>query len=110
MTPPDYHLLSFWWDVIQTAILTFVAIYTWVVNRTKANRAAIQVLDNRLDELRGRVVVMEHSLQHVPGDQAIARIHTRIDQVGQSVRHMEGEMKQLNQTLHLIQQYLLEKD
>ena len=38
------------------------------------------------------------------------RIHNRIDQVGQGVRHLEGEMKQINQTLHMIQQYLLEKE
>ena len=106
----DYRGLDFWWNVIQTSVLVFVAVYTWLVNRTKANREAITTVNEKVDGLHSRVTVIEHELEHVPGDQAVSRIHTRIDQVGQGVSHMEGEIKQINQTLHLIQQYLLEKD
>ena len=106
----DYRALDFWWNIIQTAVLVFVAVYTWLVNRTKANREAINAVNEKVDGLHDRVTVIEHELEHVPGDQAISRIHSRIDQVGQGVRHLEGEMKQINQTLHMIQQYLLEKE
>jgi uncharacterized protein YoxC len=102
----DYRALGFWWDILQTAILTFVAIYTWLVNRTKANRKAINSVNEKVDGLHNRVTVIEHELEHVPGDQAVSGIHKRIDQVGQGVRHLEGEMKQVNHTLHLIQQQM----
>lgn len=105
----DYRAVNFWWDIIQTAILSFVAIYTWLVNRTKANREAINAVNERVDGLHNRMTVVEHELEHVPGEPAISGIHKRIDQLGQGVRHLEGEMKQINHTLHLIQQHMLER-
>ena len=106
----DYRLLDFWWNIIQTAILAVIALYTWLVNRTKANRAAITVVNEKVDGLHYRVTIIEHELEHLPGNETISRLHSRIDQVAQGVRHLEGEMKQINQTLHLIQQDLLEKE
>ena len=104
----DYNALDFWWNVLQILFLGVIAIHTWLVNRTKAHREAIDAVDEKVGGLHRRVTLIEHELVHLLGDQAIARIHSRIDQVGQGVRHLESEMKQVNHTLYLIQQHLLE--
>ena len=109
MDVTDYSEIEFWWNALQTVVLLFVAVYTWLVNRTKANRAAISATNDKMDGLHSRVTVLENELGHVPGDEEVARIHSRIDQVAQGVQRLEGEMKHINQTLTMIQQYLLEK-
>ena len=109
----DYLAWRFWIDIAQVLGLIGLAVYTWFVNRTKANSQAIEVLeeksDKRFSDHHTRLSVIEKELTHVPGEPEVGRIHNRIDQVGQGVKHIEGEMKQMNATLHLIQQYLLEK-
>jgi hypothetical protein len=45
---------------------------------------------------------------HLPDNDKMGEVHYRIDQVGQGVKGLEGEMKQMNHTLQLIQGYLLE--
>lgn len=104
----DYGAWRFWLDLLQLAGVIAIGVYTWVVNRTKANRDSIEHVDATVGKLNDRVTVIENEIKHLPGEPEVGRIHNRIDQVGQGVRHIEGEMKQMNATLHLIQQYLLE--
>ena len=104
----DYGKVGFYWDIAQGVFLLLMAIYTYVVNRTKANQQSIKKLESNFNNLSNQVKLMERELKHLPDDQAIAKIHNRIDQVGQGVKHLEGQLGQINNTVSMIQQYLLE--
>ena len=105
----DYRELSFWWDLIQTAILAFVAIYTYLVNRTKANSSAIKNINKDMSSMNTRVSVLETKHQHAVTDDDIAKIHERINQMSTAIAKISGEFKQANRRLEMIHQYLLEK-
>ena len=115
----DYGLWKFWFDIGQTVFVVLVGIYTWQANKHRATKSAInriqeqlendiRALDSRIDEHRDRLTTVERELTHVPGANDIGEIHYRVDQIGQGVKSLEGEMKQINNTMQLIQQYLLE--
>lgn len=101
--------LEFWWDIIQTAGIGLFAVWAWIVNRTKANQAAITDLAERQDSLEKRLEVTRTEIKHRPGQSDIERLHGRIDQLAESVRHMEGQLKQITQTLVIIQQHLVQQ-
>ena len=115
----DYGLWKFWFDVGQTVFMLLMGVFAWQANKHRATKAAIdrveqrvseaiRALDNRIDEHRDRLTTVERELTHVPGANDIGEIHYRVDQIGQGVKSLEGEMKQINNTMQLIQQYLLE--
>ncbi len=104
----DYSAAKFWFDVVQTAFMAFVSVYVWWTTRTRATKAAIDRVDDRVTGHETRLLLIEQHAKHIPGHEDLGAIHNRVDQVGQGVRTLEGEMKQINHTLHLIQQHLLE--
>ena len=99
--------LEFWWDIIQTAGIGLFAVWAWIVNRTKANQDAITQLAERQDSLEKQLEVTQTEIKHRPDRGDIERLHGRIDQLTKSVKHMEGQLKQINQTLVIIQQHLV---
>lgn len=104
----DYSAAKFWFDATQTAFMAFVSIYVWWSNRTRATKTAIDRVDARVTTHETRILLIEQSAQHTPNHEDIGAIHNRVDQVGQGVKQIEGQMTQINHTLHLIQQHLLE--
>ncbi|RMG56318.1 MAG: hypothetical protein D6717_06785 [Gammaproteobacteria bacterium] len=115
----DYGQWKFWFDVAQTLFMFLMGVYAWQANKHRATKAAIdrveqrvmEVLDSvdgRLDEHRDRLTSVEREIAHVPGSRELGEIHYRVDQVGQGVKGLEGEVKQINNTVQMIQQYLLE--
>jgi len=114
----DYAVWRFWFDVLQTIALTVLAVYTWLVNRTKANRTAIGQVDQRLtQELGGihhrlgqvsdRVTTVERDIRHLPDQQAIGSLHEKVNAIASSVGHMEGELSGLQNSVTLIHEHLL---
>ena len=93
--------LEFWWDIVQTAGIGLFAVWAWIVNRTKANQDAINQLALRQDELEKMLQVTRTEIKHMPDRDDISRM-------AESVKHMEGQLKQLNQTLVIIQQHLVQ--
>lgn len=102
--------LEFWWDIIQTAGIGLFAVWAWIVNRTKANQDAITQLADRQDVLEKHLQVTKTEIKHMPDRDDIERLHGRIDQLAKGVNHVEGQLKQINQTLAIIQQYLVQKN
>ena len=117
-------------DKASWIVKGLIVIVVWALARTFAKRDDLVDLASRFAQLEEHIKDMPSAekvnkdicalenqlatigthIKHLPDDTAVSRINNRIDQVGQGMRHLEGEMKQINQTLHLIQQYLLEKD
>lgn len=111
--------MQFWFDAFQAVWTIGVTIYVWFSNRQRATKEAIARVEQkhdidlkrteeRLQEYRDRILQLEQQVMHLPDDNKIGQVHYRIDQLGQGVKSMEGEMKQMNHTLQLIQGYLLE--
>ena len=100
--------LEFWWDIIQTAGIGLFAAWAFMVNRTKANQDAITELALRQDDLEKHMQVTRTELKNMPDRGDIERLHGRITQLAEGVKHMEGQLKQVNQTLVIIQQHLVQ--
>ena len=105
----DYSAARFWFDILQSLFMVGVSIYVWWSNKSKATRTAIDRVDARVSGHETRLLLIEQDIKHQPGNAEIGEIHQRVDQVGQGLARLEGEMKQANLTLQLIQQHLLEK-
>ena len=117
----DYSAAKFWFDVAQFVLTGLIGIYVWNSNRQRATKTAIDrvesqakedisMLDDRLDEHNDRLVSLERDMKHLPNIKDIGGVHHRVDQVAQAVKGVEGEMKQINNTMQLINQHLLEKN
>jgi hypothetical protein len=115
----NYDALRILFDGAQVLGLGAVSLYTYVSNRRRATKEAIAAVEVKHDldlnaveahlQAHGdRILRAEQQIEHLPDGDKIGEVHYRIDQVGQGVKGLEGEMKQMNQTLRLIQGYLLE--
>lgn len=118
MTDVNYDAVRVAFDAVQILGLVGVSVYTWFVNRQRATKDAITRVDEqrktdvarieeRMREHSDRLLKAEQQIEHLPDGDKIGEVHFRIDQVGQGLRGVEGEMKQMNNTLRLIQEHLL---
>lgn len=65
-------------------------------------------MKDRSQALEYRINLVEKELMHAPGQKEIGEVHYRVDQVGQSVKGIEGTLGQMQNTLTLIQTHLLQ--
>lgn len=110
---PDYKALSFWWMVGQTLFVSALALYTWISNRQKANSSAIERLrddlTSDLNELDDRVIRVETNILHLPTHEDVGRLHTRINETNESLKHIDGKLTQIDHTTKMINEYLLDR-
>lgn len=118
MTETELSNARFWFDVIQVLWAIAVPLYVWYSNRQRATKEAIarvetkhdsdlKRLEVRLQEHGDRMLQLEQQVLHLPNNDKIGQVHYRIDQLGQGVEGMKGELKQINHTLHLIQSFMM---
>lgn len=105
----DYTAARFWWEVFISALLLGNLLYTWVVNRTRVNKAAIDRVDGRVAGLETRLTQMESDVRHLPDHDDMGHIHEKINGVDLAMRRIEGELAALNRTMSLINEHLLNK-
>ena len=61
-----------------------------------------EAVDGRLDELAGRVAVLEEKAQHAPSADSLRRIYRRIEEISKTLHEMKGgfeEMKALKRVI-----------
>lgn len=95
------------WSFINSAILLFIAVYTWISNRDKVGRDAIGAVGDRLGGISNRVSALEEAMKHVPSKTELAILHKRITEVSEAQKTMQGELHHMNRTLSMIHEYLL---
>jgi hypothetical protein len=109
---------QFWFAVVQAVWSIAVTVYVWLSNRQRATKDAIdrveakhdadlKIVEARLQEHGDRLLQLEQRILHLPNNDKIGQVHYRIDQLGQGVEGMKGELKQINHTLHLIQSFMM---
>lgn len=107
----DYKALTFWFQLAQALITGLVFIYLWLTNRQKANTASIEKMrdafNRDLNKLDDRMIRVEKDIEHLPTHDDMAKLHTRVNETAQRLTAVEGELKQINNTLHLMHKHLL---
>ena len=110
----DYKALSFWWRTLQDILIVITVIYAIFLNRTKVNKDAIDALGKKVAEEIAkhdkRVALLDTEVRSLPGHQEIGEIHEKINNVGQGVSSVEGQLKSINNTLGLINTHLINKE
>lgn len=105
----DYTAVRFWWDAAITVLLAVNVVYTWVINRTRVNKAAIDRVDGRVGGMEHRLTQLESDVRHLPDHDDMGHIHEKINGVDSAMRRIEGELTALNRTMSLINEHLLNK-
>lgn len=103
----DYGQMRFWFDLVQTCFFIGLAIYTWIVNRTKANKSAIDMVDARVGAIQERVTLLENDVRHLPDHDDLGAIHEKVNVIAAGMGQIQGELSALNRTLALINEHLL---
>lgn len=114
MEPPlDYKALAFWLQLIQAVVTGLVFLYVWLTNRQKVNASAIETLrddlSRQINDLDDRVIRVEKDVEHLPTHEDMAGLHTRVNEANDNIKEMRGQLSQMNHTLQLINDHLLNK-
>lgn len=107
----NYGALDFWWKVAITILNGGFWIYMYMVTRNRVTNERISTLqgavDERLDNYADRLARIEQDARHAPTHDDLKRLHSRIDEVKDSLKRLEGEFSGANHTLQLIHEHLL---
>jgi phage shock protein A len=107
MDDVDYTAMRFWFDVIQVVGICALTVYTYVVNRTKANRAAIDRVDEKVDGLALRLNQLESDVRNMPDHDDLGDLHEKVNTIANSMSKIEGALTALSSNMALIHEYLL---
>ncbi|MEW4983086.1 MAG: DUF2730 family protein [Cycloclasticus sp.] len=94
--------------VLEFALVVSGCIYAWWNSKTRATKQGFDEVNGRVNGHENRLNLIKQRLDSSPSHKEIGEVHQRVDQIGQAVTGIQGEMKQMNNTLQLIQQSLLE--
>jgi hypothetical protein len=113
MLKMNYEASKFWFDMLQTLLITGVGIMSWLFNRQRITTAMIarleENIDGRLDSQLERLTRVEQDLIHVPDHNDFKRVHQRLDVLNGEFKEIKGELNGVKTTLNLIHQHLLTK-
>lgn len=116
----DYKSLSFWWGVLQAMCTAAVFFYAHFKAAGRANAKAIEALRKgtreQFTEMRGkaheldtRMHRLEERAANLPTHEDIGRIHTRVDNLGEGQKKLEGIMITVAAQVTLIHETLLHR-
>ncbi len=111
-------------QILQAVLTLGVMVYVWVTRRSQVNSSridqlekdinhkidtALKDIDEHLDNHSERLVRAEETIKRMPSTKENGKVHKRIDDLSEGFNHLSGEFKQVNNTLRLIHQYLLDQ-
>lgn len=96
----NYQALQFWFSVANAAVTALIGLYVWLSSRQRATKRDIDAMDDRL-------IRIEKDVEHAPSRADFEKMNDRITQIGNSVTGVEGELRQINHSLQLINDHLL---
>jgi hypothetical protein len=103
----DYSAARFWFDILYWIGLLVVAGYTYLSNKAKANKAAIDRVDTRLHEEIRRIDVLEQRQAQAPTHDDIGKVYDKLNSINQTLYQMTGEFSGLRRSMELVNDYLL---
>ena len=110
----DYEAWKFWLDIFQLLVTAGVAVYLWLVSRTRYNarrlREHAERVDGRLDDHDQVLTRLDERLRHVPDSGSLGRIHTRLDTLTETVAEFSGEFEAWKDSLARVNDFLLHQN
>lgn len=103
----DYDALRFWLEIIVLIAVVANTFYTFISNRHKANKTAIDDVNSSVSDLVSRVDKMEVTLHGSPSHEDLSRMYERMNNVGNKLEKMSGAMEGMATQLSLINEHLL---
>lgn len=103
----DYRAAGFWFQLGQALITAAVFLYVWVTNRHKANASSIDDLSTDLGEMDDRLIRIEKDVEHMPTHRDMEKLYNRFNDTAQRLKEVEGQLKQINNTMQLMHKHLL---
>ena len=122
----DYQAAQFYLNAGNILLTFSLGVYVYVSNRNRASQQAMDEHTRRINEVES--TLKEHhprdlredlhaletqlgkltvSVEHLPDEDHIVRVHARIDALSESVNNMRGQLSQINANVNLISEYLL---
>lgn len=90
----------FWLDLIAMAVAGGAATYTWITNHDRATATEVRSLDIRLTRIEERV-------NSAPGHDDLGRIYERVNNLGEGLEGLRGELKGIAHQLGMLVQHML---
>lgn len=109
MTEIDYNAWRFWIGIGQ--MLFNIGVFAWLWNNRKhqATNDRVQKVEARTETTEKDLLQVKEQLKHLPSQNDIGRIHSRIDDVNGALREVVGGLKALNSSVALINEHLLNR-
>lgn len=105
---------KFAFDLVQTAFVTGITVYVWILNKHKVNASRISALEDKIGEqmahTQTRLTEIETTLEHMPDRESIGKIHKRLDDQARTLHLMEGQLTGINDTTRLILESMIKGD
>ena len=95
------------WNMVNTGMLSVVGIYSWFANRDKVRHKFASDMTASINSVSTRVTTLETSIKQVPSRNDLNVLHKRTTELMASQNSMQGELHQMNRTLGLIHDHLL---
>ncbi|WP_241085749.1 DUF2730 family protein [Candidatus Vondammii sp. HM_W22] len=106
----DYSAWRFWYEIALGGVVVVNFAYTWVANRSKANRKAIEGVDERMTETIRRTDRLEQRADNAPSHNDLAVLHDRITDLSGAVRELTGVLQAMRRSVDRVETYLLERE
>jgi len=102
-----YDALRFWLEI--TVLISVVAntVYTFISNKQKANKTAINDMSKDINTLVRRVDGQANQLNNAPTHQDLSRMYERMNSVGNKLEKMSGVIEGMATQLSLINEHLI---
>ncbi|WP_320837396.1 DUF2730 family protein [Zhongshania sp.] len=120
LTDVNWDAARFAFDLTQTLFMVGVAIYVWWTNRSRATKKSIEEVDEHIEKvatafnaranaLERRVDGVEKDLSHLPSHDELGALHEKVNGVANTMNQVQGELRGINTTLNLINEFLINK-
>ena len=106
----DWDKWRFALDVVVIVVVALNTVYTWWTSRTRATQAAIDRVDGHLGEQVRRIDRLEVRVDDAPDHDDLAALHEKLNDVGGSLRALNGEMGGIRRAVDLIHRHLMRDD
>jgi hypothetical protein len=105
----NYSAANFWWQMLTTLVVVIHFLYQWVTSKDRVTKQAVDATNQRLDEFGYRVTIVEQKLLAVPDDEAIARLHSRLDVTNREMGELMGKLSETKHLLNVLHDHTLNK-
>lgn len=107
MPEVDYNALRFALDLLQLLGLAAIGVYTWLINRSKANRAAIGELERQATSHAERLAIIEQQIAQAPTHTDLGKVYDRLNGVAETLSQLNGQLNGVTHQLSMVNEYLL---